>query len=135
MSAVRRLSRSLGSLALVVALIACSGQRIEPPKVPQELEAELASDLTTRTVRGDFWTERLGDYLPPVELHAYETLEPERRFPEYGERWLEFCLREDLLGEHRWALSPEEIDRVRAAPSYDASAQILREILGARSDE
>ena len=75
-------------------------------------------------------------YASPERLPLWHVLLDSlyRRFEEFGERWLEFSLREDLLGDRLWALTPEEIDRIRSQPDYDSTQRALDAIPGSRSE-
>lgn len=118
--------------ACLLALTGCGGRdAVEAPRIPPELANELTGLPEPRGPRDDYWTETYGDYLRPEELFAYWVLPEDRRLAVFGGRWLEFCLREDLLDEHRWALSREEVSRVSSAPDYDGSVEVLGEVLGA----
>lgn len=119
--------------ALLGPLVGCNGAVVaEPPRMPQQLRPELASIEAPFNPRDDYWTKNLGDYLAPAELRRYWTTPEEQRFHDFGRRWLEFALREDLLGADRAVLSPEELEAVRSAPDYDEGQRALERILGER---
>ena len=75
-----------------------------------------------------------GDYLSSEEEHSYWIKPQDERFLTFGERWLEFSLREDLLKDQRWALTPEQIDRIRSEPDYDSTQRTLQEIQKSKSE-
>jgi hypothetical protein len=118
------------ALPVVLLLCGCTGALVaEPSRVPQQLRDELASIEAPLNPRDDYWTEHLGDYLTPAEMRHYWTTPEEQRFHDFGRRWLEFALREDLLGDDRAALSPEELEELRGAPDYDATKRALERTL------
>ncbi len=135
--ALRSVILSQLTAAAAVALLAgCNGVEVaEPPRVPQQLRPELASIEAPYDPRNDYWTEHLGDYLMPSELRTYWTTPEDQRFREFGRRWLEFALREDLLAQDRTSLSPEELEAFRSAPNCDASQRTLEQILARTSRE
>lgn len=121
--------RRLGLVSLVVAagLAGCNGAQ-PTPGVPTRTPRppELAGGEGRARV-GDFWLETLGDYLGPDYRQAPEA----ERFDRFGAQLLEYRLREDLLEEHRWALSQQDINAYSDQPNYDASQAYLERVLGA----
>lgn len=121
--------RLLLSLALcLTVLVGCGGTTsVQRPELPRELRAEISSTSVPLSLQDDYWTERLGAYLSPEDLHVYWIMPPERRFAGYGKRWLEFCLREDLLAERRWPLGSEDLEQFRSQPDFDSSRRLLEQ--------
>ncbi len=118
---------------LVIALSAlflgaCSGGgAVERPRYPTELTADASQADEPLSFQDDYWTANFSEYLSPEELHSYWIEAQDQRFLTYGERWLEFSLREDLLEDRRWALTPEQIDRIRSQPDYDSTQRALND--------
>ena len=122
------------TLLAVACLCACGGSdEVIRPEYPKELLSPISSS-DERNPRDDYWTERLGPYLKPEEQHIYRIKPEDKRFVKYGERWLEFCLREDLLEESGLELSPEQVDLYRSRPDFDSGRRTL-EGFGRTSDE
>ncbi|MGE0711315.1 MAG: hypothetical protein AB7N76_08780 [Planctomycetota bacterium] len=123
--------------ATVLVLSGCvSGNEVPAPPVrPSQLDAALESAQVPPGPLDDYWTNTLGDYLTPDELGRYWLTPADQRFGRWGDRWLEACLREELLAAHRDQLSPEELERFRLQPDYDSSARALQDVLGARKDK
>ncbi|RMG10849.1 MAG: hypothetical protein D6731_16655 [Planctomycetota bacterium] len=113
----------------LLGLCGCgSSERIDRPESPRELQPELTPVAVRVGALDDYWTERFGDYLDPDELYRYWIQPEERRFASYGMRWLEFALREDLLGEVAWRVPDDVQERFRAQPDYDASKRLLESL-------
>lgn len=87
--------------------------------------AELAGAEPARPA--DFWVESLGDHLGP----DYRSAPEGERFARFGPRLLESRLREDLLEEQRWALTPQQIAEFCDQPTYDDSQAYLKKALDA----
>lgn len=113
-----------------IALAGCGGVEVaDSPRVHPQLVPQLSGVEAPSGPRDDYWTESLGTYLRSEELQNYWLLPEEQRFQAFGDRWLEFCLREDLLSQHRGDLSPEETDRFRAEPDFESSRRALQGML------
>ncbi|MCO5172026.1 MAG: hypothetical protein M9894_37485 [Planctomycetes bacterium] len=116
-----------GALAAACALLlvaGCGSEELAPEPERLRRAPELAGGPPARV---DFWTDTLGDYLGP----DFRAAPADERFARFGLRLLEFRLREDLLEEHRWALSQQDVDTFAGQPDHDASERFLREVLGA----
>lgn len=124
---MRRLRRNgTAGCLLALALSACASEEVAPgpeklPRAPQ-----LAGGPPSRL---DYWSDSLRDYVGP----EFRATPEEERFARFGRRLLEYRLREDLLTEHRWALSQQDVDAFSGEPDYDASERFLRSVLGGAS--
>ena len=121
------------SLGLAWALFVCAGcssNDLPPrPTPPRRLEADLQS-ARPRHDEQDYWTENLGHFFTARELADYWVTPTPQRFDSFGRRWLEFCLREDLL--RGVDLSDEELDAFAAEPDYESSRRYLERILAGK---
>ena len=118
-----------------LCLGACSGGGVvERPRYPVELATDVSGVDEPLNFQDDFWTASFGDYLSTEELHSYWIETHDERFLTFGERWLEFSLREALLEDRRWALTPEQIDRIRSQPDYDSTQRALDATPGSKSE-
>lgn len=115
---------SLPALALALLLAGCNGEELNPEPERPRRAPELAGGPPPTT---DYWTETLGDYLGP----EFRAAPPDERFARFGRDLLQYRLREDLLEEHRWALSRQDVDAYTSQPDFDSSERYLREVLGA----
>ncbi|MBX3471982.1 MAG: hypothetical protein KF878_34450 [Planctomycetes bacterium] len=102
----------------------CGSEELAPEPERLRRAPELAGGPAARA---DYWTDTLGDYLGA----DFRAAPPDERFARFGARLLEYRLREDLLEEHRWALSQQDVDAFAGQPDHDASERFLREVLGA----
>lgn len=120
---------------LILAAVGCAGEEVsDQPREPLRQRRDLDSIEAPVSPRDDYWTQHLGAYLSPAELRSYWSTPPDERFGAFGQRWLEYSLREDLLARDVDNLSPEELETIRAAPDYDTSRQALARIVGARTE-
>lgn len=118
-------ARALAGLLLSMVLVGgCSGEELTPAPERLRRAPELAGGPSPAT---DYWTDTLGDYLG-AEFRATPA---DARFERFGRALLEYRLREDLIEEHRWALSHQDVDTFSGQPDFDASERYLREVLGA----
>ena len=131
--------RSLRSATLRSALVAaaclvgaCSATVPTPIARQAELDSDLAGSDLARSSLDDYWSESLGPYLGTKTLRGYWLTPAEDRFGDYGDRLLEACLREELLGRHTDDLSPEELERLARLPDHDAAERELEAILSDR---
>lgn len=128
--------RSIASCLLVglapLVLAACSATVPAPIARQAELDSDLAGSELGRSSLDDYWSESLGPYLGNEALRGYWLTPAEDRFGDYGDRLLEACLREELLGRHTDDLSPEELERLARLPHYDAAERELEAILSER---
>ncbi len=125
MEPARRHGRRL-TLVAIALLCACRGSdKVVRPEYPKELHSEISSFDEPLSLRDDYWTENLGSYLKVEQQHTYWIQPEDKRFVKYGERWLEFCLREDLLKESDLELSPEQVDLYRSRPDFDSGRRTL----------
>ncbi len=115
--------RLLAAVALSLLLAGCGGEELDPEPERLRRAPELAGGPPPAT---DYWTDTLGDYLGP----GFRATPPDERFARFGRDLLEYRLREDLLEEHRWALSRQDVDTYSSQPDFDASERYLREVLG-----
>jgi hypothetical protein len=121
--------------ALLALCTACSGVEVPTPLVrPSQLDATLQGSQIPAGPLDDHWTLTLGDYLSPAELGSYWLSPNEERFTRWGDRWLEYSLREELLAPSKDELTPDELERFRSQPDYESSKRVLDEIHGARED-
>lgn len=112
----------------------CSSVEVPASLVrPSTLDPALEGVQVPPAPLDDHWTASLGHYLSPSELGRYWLTPSEDRFTRWGDRWLEYSLREELLAPHRDSLSPEELDRVTRQPDYDSSKRELDQILAERA--
>lgn len=119
----------------VLLLVACGTTgTVERPTFPDELHTDIASADHPLSFQEDYWTASFGPYLSPDELQAYWRGAEEQRFETFGERWLEFSLREDLWKDRRSALTPEEIERVRSQPDFDSAKRVLDALSGNKNE-
>lgn len=122
--------------ALVVfatcCVAACSATVPAPIARQAELDSGLAGSELGRSSLDDYWSESLGPYLGNEALRGYWLTPAADRFGDYGDRLLEACLREELLGRHTDDLSPEELERLAQLPHYDAAERELEAILRER---
>lgn len=110
----------------VGCLCACRGNDdVIRPEYPKELHSEISSSDEPLSQQDDYWTETLGPYLELEDQLTYWIQPEDERFIKYGERWLEFCLREDLLKESGVALSPEQVDLYHSSRDFDSGRRVL----------
>lgn len=109
---------------LVLTLSACSAEELAPGEERLTRAPQLAGGPPSRL---DYWSDSLRDYVGP-DFHATPE---EERFARFGRRLLEYRLREDLLTDHRWELSQQDVDTFSGEPDFDASQRYLRNVLGA----
>lgn len=128
------MSRWLAGAVIAWAAGCAGGEVSDSPRERMQLRRPLDAIESPLSAREDYWTATLGAYLSPAELRSYWSTPVDERFGDFGRRWLEYCLREDLLAPHRENLSPEELEAVRAAADYDSSRQALARIVGARTE-
>jgi hypothetical protein len=122
-------------LFLPLFVVACgTSGSIERPVYPDELRADISNADGPLSFQEDYWTASFGPYLSPDVLQGYWLESEERRFESFGERWLEFSLREDLMRDRLSALTPEEIERIRSQPDFDSSKQVLDALPGSKSE-
>ena len=126
---------SLGLLAALLLVVGgCSGpDKPVRPEFPKELNPAITSSDEPLSLQDDYWTRCLGPYLSPEELHQYWIEPHDKRFVSYGERWLEFSLREDLLARRRWELSSEQVNEFRSQPDFESGKRTL-EGFGSKSE-
>lgn len=123
-----RRTRSCGVVCCLL-LLACGSNEVPDRPTPSPTLSNKLRAATPDNPEQDYWTESLGHYMTPGELHDYWVTPRERRFSEFGDRWLEFCLREDLLRDHRTKLRDAELDAFSAQPDFDASQRYLKKLL------
>lgn len=109
-----------------LSLCGCGSEEIPPPEPPQELRARLGGAEDALARQTNFWIRSYGAYLTPTELEDYNALPERARFERFGRFWLGAHLREDLLDQHRWRLSRDQLWEFRSLPSYDDGADYLR---------
>ena len=121
-----------GLALMACGALACSATVPAPSARQAELDSGLAGSELGRSSLDDYWSESLGPYLGNEALRGYWLTPAEDRFGDYGDRLLEACLREELLGRHTDDLSPEELERLARLPHYDAAERELEAILSER---
>ena len=123
-------------LVLLIPLLGACGSTgtVERPVYPDELRLDPSNVDGPLSFQEDYWTASFSPYLGPDELQAYWMESDEKRFSSFGERWLEFSLREDLLRDRRSALTPEEIERIRSQPDFDSAKRVLDALSGSKPE-
>ena len=125
-----RRTRALGVLCWALLLGACNGTTpARSESIPTQLQQRQLALAVPPHSQDDYWSLSLGHYLKPAELTSYWNTASDQRFSHFGARWLEFCLREDMLTRWRDQLTPKELERLRAAPGFDASLRLLPQTL------